>query len=70
MMEERLPSAAGKNPPAQMKTIESKCIGRMNAAKPNAAAIVEKGNIQTADICMRGVMTVLEAEEKAHNVAK
>jgi hypothetical protein len=42
----------------------------MNAANPSAAVNVEKGNIHTADNCMSGVMTVLDADENAHRVAK
>mmetsp|Transcript_2321 Transcript_2321/g.5783 ORF Transcript_2321/g.5783 Transcript_2321/m.5783 type:complete len:243 (+) Transcript_2321:926-1654(+) len=53
-----------------MRTTESKCTGRMNVANPRAAAAVEKGSIQTAESCIKGVITVLLAELKAQSVTK
>jgi hypothetical protein len=42
----------------------------MKFAKPSKAAQEEKGSIQTAESCISGVITVLEAELKAHNVER
>mmetsp|Transcript_42431 Transcript_42431/g.123314 ORF Transcript_42431/g.123314 Transcript_42431/m.123314 type:complete len:85 (+) Transcript_42431:670-924(+) len=67
---ERQPSAAGKKPPAQIKTTAARCTGRMKEARPSVAASVENGSIQTADNCINGVMTVLLAELKAQSVNK
>mmetsp|Transcript_64875 Transcript_64875/g.135952 ORF Transcript_64875/g.135952 Transcript_64875/m.135952 type:complete len:85 (+) Transcript_64875:687-941(+) len=67
---ERQPPAAGRKPPVHIKATESKCTGRMNDDNPMQAASVEKGNIQTADSCIKGVMTVLLAELYAQSVKK
>mmetsp|Transcript_174608 Transcript_174608/g.559796 ORF Transcript_174608/g.559796 Transcript_174608/m.559796 type:complete len:358 (-) Transcript_174608:4-1077(-) len=66
----RQPPAAGRKPPVQMRSTENKCTGRMNVANPMEAASVEKGSIHTAESCIKGVITVLLAELKAHNVKK
>mmetsp|Transcript_75698 Transcript_75698/g.133664 ORF Transcript_75698/g.133664 Transcript_75698/m.133664 type:complete len:91 (+) Transcript_75698:539-811(+) len=66
----REPSAAGRKPPAQINTTDSKCNGSMKVAAPSTAANVEKGSIQTADNCINGVITVLEVELKALSVQK
>mmetsp|Transcript_100050 Transcript_100050/g.223391 ORF Transcript_100050/g.223391 Transcript_100050/m.223391 type:complete len:86 (+) Transcript_100050:431-688(+) len=69
-IKESEPAAAGKKPPAPMRNIERRCTGRMSVAKPMTAASIEKGNIHTAESCISGVITVLEAELKAQSVMR